>query len=796
MKMRIDWNEEWRFSSEYKEEMCLLEFDQESMEKVRLPHTVKSTPYNYFDSDLYEMVSGYRRIFDVPEEWQTKNVLITFEGAAHEASVYVNGIEAMIHRCGYTAFTIDLNEYLKYGQTNVITVRLDSRETLNQPPFGNVIDYMTYGGLYREVYLEVKERNYIQNVAVSVENVLDVTKILRCQITLHDTPESYIIQQSLLDIDGHEIIHFTPIHSDSASYGASDVELWTPENPKLYQLRTILSIDGIVMDQSLLKIGFRDAVFKDDGFYLNGKKYKLRGLNRHQSYPYVGYAMPERVQKRDVDLLINELGVNMVRTSHYPQSQHFLDACDEKGLLVFTEIPGWQHIGEEDWKAIAVKNVEEMVIQNRNHPSVVLWGVRINESLDDDKLYKKTNETAHQLDSSRQTSGVRYLQKSHLLEDVYAYNDFLHKGNNPGVSPKKKVTSNMKKGYLISEFNGHMFPTKMFDDESKRLEHALRTANVMNDYYKEEDIAGGCGWCMFDYNTHRGFGSGDRICYHGMMDMFRNTKLAAAVYKSQDERTPYLNISSEMDIGEHPACNIGTVIAFTNADQIRLYKNDEFVKEFIPDKEKGRYSNLPHPPILIDDFIGELMEKHEKKYSHRTCESMKEVLQGVVKYGMNDLPGKYKRKMAWLMMTRFISLDKATKLYGKYVACWGGELVSYRFEAWKDGKVMQTVTKSTALEKQLVVDVDTDVLVENYTYDVASVRFKMCDGNGNQLFYYQEPLKLEVSGDIELIGPDLISMKGGCFGTFVKSKGKSGSGQLKITTNEGETTVLHFTVLS
>ena len=227
-----------------------------------------------------------------------------------------------------------------------------------------------------------------------------------------------------------------------------------------------------------------------------------------------------------------------VRTSHYPQSHHFIDECDRRGLLVFTEIPGWQHIGGEDWKAQAVENTREMVQQYRNHPSIILWGVRINESRDDDELYRLTNGVAHELDPSRPTSGVRDRVKSSFLEDVYAYNDFSHKGDNAGCLKKKKSTPDRKKGQLISEFNGHMFPTKSFDCEDHTTEHMLRHARVMNAYYKEKDIAGGFGWCMFDYNTHQDFGSGDRICYHGVTDMFRNKKPAGELYFAQQEAEP------------------------------------------------------------------------------------------------------------------------------------------------------------------------------------------------------------------------------------------------------------------
>ena len=210
------------------------------------------------------------------------------------------------------------------------------------------------------------------------------------------------------------------------------------------------------------------------------------------------------------DILKYELGVNAVRTSHYPQSPYFIDQCDRIGLLVFMEIPGWQHIGDEAWKNQAVINVRDMVMQYRNHTSIILWGVRINESQDDDDFYRRTNAAAHELDPSRPTGGVRAHKKSSFLEDVYTYNDFVHDGTNRGSEKKTSVTSDPKKPYLISEYNGHMYPTKAFDWEEHRVEHALRHVRVLDAAAAEGDIAGSFGWCMFDYNTHKDFGSGDR----------------------------------------------------------------------------------------------------------------------------------------------------------------------------------------------------------------------------------------------------------------------------------------------
>src|SRR6185369_12869453 len=138
-----------------------------------------------------------------------------------------------------------------------------------------------------------------------------------------------------------------------------------------------------------------------------------------QTFPWVGQAMPSRAQRRDADILRNKLHCNIVRTSHYPQSRHVLDACDEMGLLVLEEIPGWQHIGDEAWKQIAIDNVRRMIRRDWNHPSIILWGVRINESRDDHDFYTRTNAVAHQLDTTRQTGGIRYFQESEFLEDVF-----------------------------------------------------------------------------------------------------------------------------------------------------------------------------------------------------------------------------------------------------------------------------------------------------------------------------------------------------------------------------------------
>ena len=793
MTHRLYLNDDWLFTEQFEDSLMAPEYPENTLQPVRLPHTCKETPFHYFDESLYQMVSGYRRHLLIPKNWQGKRILLTFEGAAHDSTVFCNGKKVGEHHCGYTAFTVDLTDNVLYGQDNLLCVRLDSRENLNVPPFGYVIDYMTYGGIYRDVRLEVKEKVSLSDIFV--HTAIDfrsspVTAQITSEITLTESDENVTIRQYYMPKstaaaqESWRLLCEQTVSTDvscdkefSLTATITAPLLWDTEEANLYILKTQLYQDNTLLDETETTFGIREAVFKKDGFYLNGRKLRIRGLNRHQSFPYVGYAMPKSMQRLDADLLKKELGLNAVRTSHYPQSHYFLERCDELGLLVFTEFPGWQHIGDDSWKAQAVANAEDMIRQYRNHPSIILWGIRINESPDDDAFYEKTNAVAHKLDPSRPTGGVRAMKKSHLLEDVYTYNDFLHDGEMPGCDPKKKVTSDMEKPYLISEYNGHMYPTKAFDNEERRSEHAIRHANVLDAVAGQPDIAGSFGWCMFDYNTHKDFGSGDRICYHGVMDMFRNPKLAANIYACEQEQTPVLEITSSMDIGEHPGCNRGNIYILSNADSVKMYKNDRFIKEYLPGMSP--YKHLKHGPILIDDFIGDSFAQNERfrpKHAKEITDAMNLVARG----SLNHIPKRLYLTALKLLLIYHIDFAEVTRLYTKYIGDWGGTATVYRFDAIKDGKVIKSVTKEPVREIRLEAEADHTILTEQHSYDVALVRIRAVDDHGNVLPFYQEPVRLIAEGDISIIGPDTIALQGGMGGTYVKSTGRSGRGALLL----------------
>ena len=492
--------------------------------RVTLPHTNAELPWHSFDDKAYEFVSLYQRHFRAPAAWKDKRVFADFGGVMTAAKAAINGHQFEEYRGGYTPFSFELTPHLKFGADNLLAVEVDSTERADIPPFGGSIDYLTFGGIYRDVELRVVPQTYLTNVFAKPVRAVsnDRAVVVRCYL---DGPIGKPVTITAELRDGERVLKTASTtvnaaagHYEIALEGLGDVHLWDLKRPKLYQVAARLD-NG---DALTTRIGFREARFTDRGFFLNGEHVKLRGLNRHQTFPYTGGAMPARVQARDAAVLRTELKCNIVRTSHYPQSPAFLDACDELGLLVLEEIPGWQHIGDRAWQDLAVDNVSRMIRRDWNHPAIVLWGVRINESADNHDFYTRTNEAAHALDDSRQTGGIRNRYDSELLEDVFTMNDFgfpLRSPNHPQ--------------YLNTEFNGHMFSTKRFDNVDHVAEHVTRHARVHDQLASDDRYAGGIAWCAFDYASHRYFGSGDRICYHGVSDIFRLPKPAAGFYRSQ-----------------------------------------------------------------------------------------------------------------------------------------------------------------------------------------------------------------------------------------------------------------------
>jgi beta-galactosidase len=604
-RMVLPMNRSWRYSPSFVEGGHELNFDDSKFARVVVPHTNVALPWHGFDDKTYEFVSLYRRRFKLPPEARGQRVFVDFEAVMTASTVWINGHRLGEYKGGYTPFSFELTPHLNFDGDNLLAVDVDSSERADIPPFGNRIDYLTFGGIYREVALRIVPATYIENIFAQPKNALSEHPSLdvECFIQRLEPSQRSLTLEAVL-LDGANAI--AKITQQVAASGAtaepeshklnfdplSGIQLWDIAHPHLYTVRVRLLEGERALDEDRRRIGFREARFTDHGFELNGKVLKLRGLDRHQTFPFVGQAMPARAQRQDAYILRKQLHCNIVRTSHYPQSRHFLDACDEYGLLVLEEIPGWQSIGDQAWQDLSVDNVSRMIRRDWNHPSIVLWGVRINESRDNHDFYTRTNTLAHRLDPTRQTGGIRYFQESEFLEDVFTMNDFgwpLKPPNHPR--------------YLNTEFVGHTYPVKTTDDNVRQREHTIRHARVHDQLASHPQYAGGIGWCAFDYNTHSDFGAGDRICYHGVVDMFREPKPAAGFYKSQcdPEEEIVLEPAFHWAAGDE-ALRFTVAMICSNCDHLKLYvktKDDwGLIAEADPDREQ--FAHLEYAPFSVD----------------------------------------------------------------------------------------------------------------------------------------------------------------------------------------------------
>lgn len=366
-----------------------------------------------------------------------------------------------------------------------------------------------------------------------------------------------------------------------------------------------------------------------------------------------------------------------------------------------------------------------MIERDWNHPAIVLWGVRINESADSHDFYTETNRLAHELDPTRQTGGVRYTSDSEFLEDVYTMNDFaLGSESLPGSNSLRIATRDPRQvtglpdavPYLITEFNGHMHPTKRFDCEQWQAEHVLRYLEVLNSVYGNPSISGCIGWCMADYNTHKDFGSGDRICHHGVLDMFREPKFAAYAYISQRDPSDQVVLQpvTYWARGEREIGGILPLIILTNCDEVELRYGDGLAKRIAPDR--ARFPHLPHAPVVVD-------------HSHFSTEELGQ---------------------------------------------WGMQWEDAVFTGFIDGKAVATVKRvANPVASRLQIEADDDRL-SSEPGDSTRVIVRALDQAGTLLPFLDDPVTIEARGPVAVVGPAVITLRGGTTGFWLKSTGEKG----------------------
>lgn len=622
-------NDGWRFFRGDVAGAERMDFDDAAWERVTLPHTPRVEALVCGNqAPQWQGICWYRKSFLVPPAASNRVAILRFEGAMNEARIWINGQEAGRFLGGYLPYVLDASRFLQPGRTNLVAVRLDNRDNpITGPKPLRDLDFNLYGGLYRPVTLTFKDPLHITDpiladrpagggVFVTYPHVSETSAVVRVQTHVRNTgpvARSFRVRTQLRDPEGWLVARAEqPAELDSGcdttfvqELVVTQPALWSPTTPHLYRLRTELVEGDRVVDAHEERIGIRHIRITADGFWLNGRKMFLRGVNRHQEYPWIGNAVPDAAQWRDARK-IKEAGFDYVRLSHYPQSPAFLDACDELGLLVMNCLMGWQYFNPDPaFAEQKLREIREMIRRDRNHPSVVLWEVSLNESHQPRWFIERAHAIAHEeypgdgmytagwqpgfdvFLQARQHGGCKGITNVPCV--ISEYGDWEYYAQNAGLE------QHLWKDLKPEERNSRQ---RRGDGEVRLLQQALNFQEAHNDNLQTTAFADGL-WVMFDYNR----GYAPDIEASGCMDIFRLPKFGYWFYRSQrDPDEPVLG----RPVG--PLVFIATYHRPDSPRRVRVYSNCEEVELWVNGVSLGRRgpdhdrvsTHLRHPPFTFE----------------------------------------------------------------------------------------------------------------------------------------------------------------------------------------------------
>ena len=439
-------------------------------QSIQLPHTWNST-------DVLDTQPGYRR----SGSWYKKKLKLSskksgsiyqlyFEGVNISSTIYLNGVKVGGHIGGYIGFTIDVTNNIKQGNNELMVYVNNGYDPEIIP--SQKSDFFIYGGITRDVFLLTLPTQHIKNIKITTPEVselnaklvvnFDISKKIKNDLsvkaTLNDDTGGEVISKIFDVTKNNSLIQFDSI---------TNPNLWDTKSPYLYKLIIELIDNGVTIDKVVEKVGFRWFEFKDYGaFYLNGKQLKLRGTHRHEEHAGVGAAMSNEQHRYDIEL-IKDMGANFVRLAHYPQDPEIYRACDELGLLVWDELPWCRGgLGNNVWKKNTKKMLREIIQQNFNHPSIIIWSLgneiswlpdfENGENIEQTKLFlKELNSYAHELDQTRKTAIRRFYEGSDIV-DVFSPSIWSGWYSGSYKSYQKAIEKSKKeyKHFLHAEYGG------------------------------------------------------------------------------------------------------------------------------------------------------------------------------------------------------------------------------------------------------------------------------------------------------------------------------------------------------
>jgi beta-galactosidase len=614
-------NTNWLFGGQYMAGSESSFYDDSAFAPVVLPHAVTPLSWRDWNPGAWQQMWVYRRHFTggrlISSRRPGNRIMVEFDGVMVNATVVINNHTVATHQGGYLPFSAELTGHVRSGD-NLLAVLVDAN-CLPVPPMSygrgpTSVDFFQPGGIYRDVRLRVLPQAFLSDLFARPADVLSSEPRVDVECTIDSALPTHADGTLLVELyDGAQLIatqaRLVSLDTPGVSTmklsltGLGGITLWSPDNPKLYSVQATLAFPGVGSHVLARRIGFRDVSFRPDGFYLNGARLQLFGLNRHQLYPYAGMAMPARVQRRDAEILKNELNCNMVRCSHYPQSPHFLDACDELGLLVWEEAPGWHNLdATPGWQDLVVQNVSDMVKRDRSRPSVVIWGTRLNETPDLPGLWAATRQAAAQLDDSRPSSGAMYYHDvTGWNEDVFAFNDYDH-NIDAGVALLRPPLDGLP--YLVTEAVGvgesrpHRFAWT--DAPAQLAEQAALHGQAQSLARSQPSYSGMLAWAAFDYASPEGLDP-ESVKWAGVADGFRIPKPGAAIYQSQVDpgvRPVIVPVFFWEPAGIFPP-PVPTAMIASNCERLEIFINGAHVTTGQPAIGASPYGHLAYPPFLV-----------------------------------------------------------------------------------------------------------------------------------------------------------------------------------------------------
>lgn len=637
-------NPAWRFHKGAMEGAETKEFNDKDWTVVSLPDGIEYLPTEASGCINYQGEVWYRKHFTPDAALKGKKLFLHFEAIMGKSKVFVNGKLLTEHFGGYLPVIADVTDVLDWNGDNVIAVWADNSDDPSYPPgkAQDVLDYTYFGGIYRDCWLIahnnvfITDPNYENEVAggglfVAFGKVSDALAEVQLKIHVRNAtknPFSGRVEYMLLQPDGTEVARLSDKIQVKAGRATTVSDrmpvkqpmLWTPSTPTLYNLLVrVLDKEGNVIDGYRRRIGIRSIEFKGkDGFYLNGRPYgkPLIGANRHQDFAVVGNAVANSIHWRDAKKL-KDVGMEIIRNAHCPQDPAFMDACDELGLFVIVNTPGWQFWNDAPEFAQRVySDIRNVVRRDRNHPSVWLWEPILNETWYPADFAKNTRDIVDaEYPYPYCYSGSDSEARGHENFPVY----FAHPANMQDASKEidpTKTYFTREWGDNVDDWSSHNSPSRVarnWGEQPMRVQaqhyacpyYPVTSYDVL--YKQSSQYVGGCLWHSFDHQ--RGYHPDP--FYGGLMDVFRQPKYSYYMFMAQRPA-----VKNDRNAGSGPMVYIAhemtpfsgkDVTVYSNCDEVRLTFN-KGGKTYTYKKDKNR-PGMPSPVITFPDVYDFMVDK-------------------------------------------------------------------------------------------------------------------------------------------------------------------------------------------